>query len=36
MVRTVNLNANIPANREIHIVLPADVPEGPAEIVFVG
>jgi hypothetical protein len=35
MVRTVNVSAEIPPNREIHITLPADVPVGPAEIVVV-
>ena len=35
MVRTMNLNADIPADRELHITLPADVPVGPAEIVLV-
>jgi hypothetical protein len=35
MVKTVNLNAEIPPNREIHITLPGDVPVGPAEIVLV-
>jgi hypothetical protein len=28
MVRTLNLTADIPANREQHITLPADVPAG--------
>ncbi len=35
MVRTVNLNTDIPANRELGITLPANVPIGPAEIVLV-
>lgn len=35
MVRTLNLTADIPANRELHISLPADFPQGPAEIVLV-
>lgn len=37
MVRTLNVKADIPANRELdlHITLPADVPLGPAEIVLV-
>ena len=35
MVKTLNLNADIPASRELHITLPADVPLGPAEIVLV-
>jgi hypothetical protein len=35
MVRTLNLTADIPASRELHINLPADFPEGPAEIVLV-
>ena len=34
MVRTVTLNAEIPASRELHITLPADVPTGSAEIVI--
>lgn len=37
MVKTVNLKADVPATRELdlHIVLPADVPTGPVEIVVV-
>jgi hypothetical protein len=35
MVRTLNLSAEIPPNRELHITLPDDVPTGPAEIVLV-
>ncbi|SPF38497.1 conserved hypothetical protein [Candidatus Sulfopaludibacter sp. SbA4] len=35
MVKTINLNAEIPANRELHLTLPDDVPVGPAEIVLV-
>lgn len=35
MVKTVNLKADIPATRELHITLPADIPTGPAEIVLV-
>jgi len=35
MVRTVNLNTEIPADRKLHISLPPDVPPGPAEIVLV-
>ena len=35
MVRTVNVNMEIPANRELHIVLPSDFPVGPADIVLV-
>ena len=35
MVRTVSLNAEIPASRELHITLPADFPIGPAEMVLV-
>jgi hypothetical protein len=34
MVKTLNLNAEIPPNRELHIKLPSDVPTGPAEIVL--
>ena len=32
MVRTIKLNAAIPGNRELYIMLPADIPTGPAEI----
>ena len=35
MVRTINLNADIPADRVLHISLPPDVPTGPAEVVLV-
>jgi hypothetical protein len=35
VVRTVNLNTDIPPSRELRITLPADVPVGPAEIVLV-
>jgi hypothetical protein len=35
MVKTLNLNAEIPPNRELHISLPMDVPTGPAEVVIV-
>jgi hypothetical protein len=35
VVKTVNLSAEIPPSRELHITLPADVPAGPAEIVVV-
>lgn len=35
MVKTINLNADIPADRELRITLPADVPVGRAEIVLV-
>jgi len=35
MVKTIDLHAEIPPNREIHITLPPDVPVGPAEIVLV-
>jgi len=34
MVKTLNLNAEIPPNRELRITLPNDVPTGPAEIVL--
>ena len=34
MTRTVNVSANIPTNRELHIALPQDFPVGPAEIVL--
>ena len=33
MVRTFNLDAEIPDNRELRIVLPPEFPEGPAHIV---
>jgi hypothetical protein len=32
MIKTINLNAEIPLSRELHITLPPDVPVGPAEI----
>ena len=35
MVKTLNLSAEIPASRELHIVLPSDIPLGPAEILLV-
>jgi hypothetical protein len=35
MATTLNLHADIPANRELRIALPPDVPEGPAEITVV-
>ena len=35
MVKTVNVTADIPPNRELRITLPTDVPVGPAEIVLV-
>ena len=35
MIRTVSLTTEVPANREVRITLPADVPTGPAEIVVV-
>jgi hypothetical protein len=34
MIKTVTLNADIPASRELHITLPADVPTGSAAIVI--
>jgi hypothetical protein len=34
MVRTLNVNADIPASREL-LITPDDVPTGPAEIVVV-
>ena len=34
MTKTVTLNAEIPASRELRIRLPADVPTGSAEIVI--
>lgn len=37
MVRTLNVKADIPANRELdlHLTIPSDVPLGPVEIVLV-
>ena len=35
MVKTVQMCADVPPGRELHIVLPPDVPVGPAEIVVV-
>ena len=35
MVKTVTLNADIPASRELRITLPADVPTGSASIVII-
>jgi hypothetical protein len=35
MVKTITLAANIPADREISITLPSDIPLGPADIVVV-
>jgi len=35
MVRTINLTTDIPLNRELRIMLPPDVPPGPAELVLV-
>jgi hypothetical protein len=32
MVKTITLNADIPASRQLHITLPADVPTGSAAI----
>lgn len=34
-MRTISLSADIPANRELRITLPADIPAGPAGIVLV-
>lgn len=34
MGRIVSLKADIPANRELRILLPANIPTGPAEIVL--
>ena len=34
MVKTVTINADIPASRELRITLPADVPTGSAAIVI--
>jgi len=35
MVRTINLATDIPSSRELRIMLPPDVPTGPAELVVV-
>jgi hypothetical protein len=35
MVKTVNINTEVPANRELRITLPPDIPIGPVEIVLV-
>lgn len=35
MVKTVNINTDVPANRELRITLPSDIPIGPAQIVLV-
>ena len=35
MVKTISLTADVPPDREVRIVLPDDVPTGPAEIVVV-
>ena len=35
MIRTINLTTDVPADREVRIVLPDDVPTGPAEFVIV-
>ena len=34
MVKTVTLNTDIPASRELRITLPADVPTGSAKLVI--
>jgi len=35
MVKTISLTAEVPPNREARIILPTDVPTGPAEFVVV-
>jgi hypothetical protein len=35
MVRTISLTTDIPLNRELRIMLPPDMPTGPAELVVV-
>jgi hypothetical protein len=35
MVKTLSINTDVPANREVIISIPADIPIGPAEIVVV-
>ncbi len=32
MIRTISLTTRVPSNRQVNIVLPSDVPEGPAQI----
>ena len=35
MIRAINLSGEIPENRELRVILPADIPIGPAEMVLV-
>jgi len=35
MVKTITLSTDVPPDREVRLVLPDDVPPGPAEIVIV-
>jgi hypothetical protein len=35
MVRTINLTTDVPADHQVRITLPNDVPIGPAEMVIV-
>ena len=35
MIRTINLTTTVPPDRQVHIVLPEDVPTGLAELVIV-
>jgi hypothetical protein len=35
MIRTINLTTNVPPDREVRLILPNDVPVGPAEVVVI-
>ncbi len=35
MVKTISLTVDVPPDREVRLVLPDDVPTGPAEVVVV-
>ncbi len=35
MIKTINLTTNVPPDREVRLVLPGDVPVGPAEMVVI-
>lgn len=35
MIKTISISATVPPNREVKIVLPDDVPPGPAEITII-
>jgi len=34
MIKTLNIDANITADRQLHITIPDDVPLGPAQVVL--